>query len=182
MLLERYTVTFNPAVNRWQWNNGVQVPAAKSTRTYLGRTWYQRHGTASSASPGHSNHGTGSANDWAQRDASGKSISLTRAGFEWLAKNGPRFGWYWTVDSESWHWCHIPGDAVTAEVHAYMIRGGSTPDGVTPAPMPAPAPVDPGRPTLRNPAKGPAVTLAQQRLNVHGFPVTVDGAFGPPVR
>ena len=41
------------------------------------------------------------------------------------------------------------------------------------------APASPDDAVLRRPASGPAVVRLQERLNVHGAGLTVDGAFGP---
>ena len=48
-----------------------------------------------------------------------------------------------------------------------------------PTPPPVPTPQHDGHPQLVQGATGAAVKLLQQRLNVHGYRVAVDGVFGP---
>ena len=80
------------------------------TRQWDGKTWYLKKGYAPSASPGFSNHGWGLAVDFA--NCTGKT-------FQWLTKNGNRFGWYiGTGDPakpgfESWHWEYVLGNPWT---------------------------------------------------------------------
>ena len=67
-------------------------------RSYAGqvaakRKWTARGKPKNAATPGRSVHGIGLAAD----------LSLTRAQFDWLKRNGARYG-LWNLPSESWHW------------------------------------------------------------------------------
>lgn len=64
----------------------------------------QGHG-ALAARPGFSNHQHGQAFDLNTGGFDGNPI------YDWLKKNGPKFGFIRTVNREHWHWEYRPGDA-----------------------------------------------------------------------
>ncbi len=64
----------------------------------------QGHGNLA-AKPGNSNHQHGQAFDLNTREFVGDPI------YDWLAKNGPKFGFVRTVNKEHWHWEYRPAEA-----------------------------------------------------------------------
>ncbi|MGY0559157.1 Mur ligase family protein [Luteimonas sp. A277] len=64
--------------------------------------WWLKPGRASVMVPGSSRHGLGLAVDI---HGSGNPARM-----DWLKANAPRFGWRWTVPSESWHIEYLAGD------------------------------------------------------------------------
>lgn len=105
-------------VNRRRYKN--------SDRSYQGKTWARKAGRPATASPGHSNHGTGLA------------IDLHPAGIQtWVQANGRDYGWTWTEGrklGEPWHFVYVPAlDRFTAQgtpdVAAIQRALGVTPDG-----------------------------------------------------
>lgn len=84
--------------------------AGASTRTWEGRTYYQKPGTAPMAAPGSSRHNLGLACDISE--ASGDRLA-------WMVANCDRFGFCWEVDSEPWHIFYYPGDKIPAAVKAW---------------------------------------------------------------
>lgn len=84
-------------------------------RSWQGRDWFRRPGTAAAAVPGTSNHGWGLAVDIANVGGFNSTF------YRWLIETGPRFGF--TNDEghsvgEAWHWVYSP------TVHA--SNGGNT--------------------------------------------------------
>ncbi len=80
-------------------------------RTYqrqeqLFTAFQQGHGNLA-AKPGNSNHQHGQAFDLNSHGFDGDPI------YDWLAKNGPKFGFVRTVNKEHWHWEYRPADAAT---------------------------------------------------------------------
>lgn len=80
------------------------------------------------------------------------------------------------------------GPNTAAAVRSFQQRKGLGVDGVVgprtwaalnASATPAPAPGGGGNPTLRQGARGAAVTTLQNRLRAHGYGVSVDGVFGP---
>lgn len=80
------------------------------TRIWKGSRWFLRKGKSPSATPGKSNHGWGLAQD---------VNHSSRGVFEWLVKNGPKYGWYLqgpkylptgkpNPEWEAWHWQYCP--------------------------------------------------------------------------
>ena len=59
------------------------------------------------AKPGNSNHQHGQAFDLNTHGFAGDPI------YDWLVKNGPKFGFVRTVNKEHWHWEYRPADAAT---------------------------------------------------------------------
>jgi hypothetical protein len=88
----------------WASSSGKQ-----DIRRWVDARWKRRAGTAGSAVPGTSNHGWGLSVDFATM-RKGKVASLTVKELTWLAKNGPKFGYWNTVESENWHWSYCLGD------------------------------------------------------------------------
>jgi LAS superfamily LD-carboxypeptidase LdcB len=84
------------------------------TRRWNNKTWYLKVGKAPSATPGTSTHGYGLAQDFDVKDPKV---------FEWLCKNGPRYGFYLqgkptklgrpNPEWEPWHWQYAIGDKKT---------------------------------------------------------------------
>lgn len=122
---DRQVALFN---ERYTTNN-----TGRSSKTWNGVKYYLKPNMASAATPGRSNHGTGVAVDLAEFNDRGDVVSLSRRTLDWLAANGPRFGFWNTVSSEAWHWCWCLGDQVPPAVLAEE-------SGTVPAPAPAPAP------------------------------------------
>lgn len=99
-----------------------------SDRTYQGKTWARKAGRPSTASPGYSNHGTGSA------------IDLHPAGIQtWVQANGRAYGWTWTEGrklGEPWHFVYSssldrykgqgPPDVVEVQKKLGVTRTGSS--------------------------------------------------------
>lgn len=182
MFLDRYVTT----------NTGGK------TKTWEGRTYWQKPKVAMAAAPGTSNHGLGLAVDLSDSP----SVPICGPSLAWLADHGPSFGYWNTVQSENWHWTYCLGDDVPAGVSitatatapaARAMAFASAPAAATAsAPAAAPAPVDwaaiaatdakmvavvfPGE--LVEGAKGEAVSAVQWKLVAVGHDVKVDGDFG----
>lgn len=95
-------------------------------RSYNGVTYRKRSGFPAAASPGHSNHGTGTA------------IDIHSTGIQnWFKNNGRKYGWTWDEGKrlgESWHFVYNPSlDSIKSEGlldHAWVQKVvGATPDG-----------------------------------------------------
>ena len=90
------------------------------TKTWAGRTWYQKPNKSIAALPGTSKHGLGLAIDFRAADVSPAS---TRA---WLETHG--FGWYWPAWArkaetyEPWHYEHAAPAAETGDIMAALPR------------------------------------------------------------
>ena len=179
MFLDRYTTT----------NNGGK------TKTWEGRTYWQKPKVAMAAAPGTSNHGLGLAVDLSDSP----SVPIGAASLAWLANHGPSFGYWNTVQSENWHWTYCLGDDVPSGVTitvAASVSSAAPAARVAPVAAPAavaaPAPVDwqaiaatdakmmavvfPGE--LIPGAQGEAVSAVQWKLVAAGHDVKVDGDFG----
>lgn len=107
-------------------------------RTWNGQTWWRVPGTASAATPGTSNHGWGTAIDWASRVNVGGSAEQ-----RWMAANASRFGWTWPTWArnpastfyEPWHY-----EATPVPVSAY--RPFLVEHGITVPDVPALVPLE----------------------------------------
>lgn len=88
--------------------DGVLLPLKSGFRTYPKQAYlyngYIRHlpGFNLAAKPGFSNHEDGFAHDFAIAGYEGNPR------YDWLKKNGPRFGFVRTVNKEPWHWEYRP--------------------------------------------------------------------------
>lgn len=72
--------------------------AGRPYKTWNGRRWYQRPGTAVAAVPGTSNHGWAQAVDCGEeRDSDAGAERLDDATLLWLRDNAERFGWSWEL-------------------------------------------------------------------------------------
>ena len=119
MFLDRYSTT----------NTGGK------TKVWEGRTYWQKPKVAMAAAPGTSNHGLGLAVDLSDSP----SVPICPASLAWLADHGPSFGYWNTVQSETWHWTYCLGDDVPKSVtitgrgtchgpgHGVRIRSGHAP-------------------------------------------------------
>jgi len=93
--------------------DGVPLPLKSGFRTYPKQEYlydgYVRHlpGFNLAAKPGFSNHQDGFAYDFAIAGYEGNPR------YDWLKKNGPRFGFVRTVNKEPWHWEYRPEVAQT---------------------------------------------------------------------
>jgi len=115
-------------------------------RVWNGQTWWRVPGVASCATPGSSNHGWGTAIDFASNVNRGGSAEQ-----RWMAANAHHFGWVWPAWArnprnafyEPWHY-----EATPVPVSAYagfLVSVGVTiptpPTG--PGTLPTPTPLDP---------------------------------------
>jgi hypothetical protein len=152
----------------------------RPTRVWNGTTYWQKPGTAMAAVPGTSNHGWGLAVDFATV-RNGQVVSLSSKELKWLAKNGPKFGWWNTVSSENWHWTYCLGDAVPKAVRDLDGEPAAAPASTKKAP---PAGMGEAiaaarKKVLRRGDKGNDVFWLQVALNNHGAGLKVDRDFGP---
>lgn len=88
--------------------------AGRPTRTWQGRTWWQKPGTATSAVPGTSNHGWGLAVDVA--NANGERL-------DWIVANCLRHGFSHELQSEPWHVRYTAGDNIPQAVLDFEAAG-----------------------------------------------------------
>lgn len=87
----------------------------RPTKTWQGRTYWQKPGVAEAASPGTSNHGWGLAVDFAEYDPlSARTVGLSRRTLDWLSIRGVEIGWSAELQSEPWHWRFVAGDRLTS--------------------------------------------------------------------
>jgi len=99
-------------------NDGVLMPLKSGFRTYpkqayLYDGWSRRlPGFNLAAKPGFSNHQDGFAYDFAINAYEGNPR------YDWLKRNGPRFGFVRTVNKEPWHWEYRPAIAQTGAFKA----------------------------------------------------------------
>ena len=85
----------------------ISLPiCAYQRQAQLYAAYQQGHGNLA-AKPGNSNHQHGQAFDLNTHGFDGDPI------YDWLAKNGPKFGFVRTVNKEHWHWEYRPADAAT---------------------------------------------------------------------
>jgi len=157
LFLKRYTQTPHPPPWRREY--------------FRGSWWYLKHSAngkpvAGAAKPGTSNHGRGTAIDFARKNIFRITVALDTKTLNWLAVNGPLFGFWNTVTTENWHWCWCLGDGPMPA--AVFAEENGTID--TPTTMPR----------LTRGARGPAVVMLQKALNAAGAtpPLEVDGGFG----
>lgn len=96
-------------------------------KSWQGKSWKRRAGTAMAAVPGTSNHGLGLAIDFSEEydgnplTAEGITVELTK----WLIANAVRFGYSAEAQSEDWHWRYFTGDNLPQAVLEY--ESGHTP-------------------------------------------------------
>lgn len=94
--------------------------AGRPTRTWQGRTYWQKPGTAAAAVPGTSNHGWGLAVDTGvETDGDPGTESIDATAIDWLRENAHLFGFSWELQSEPWHLRYFSGDRIPAAVLAY---------------------------------------------------------------
>ena len=166
LFLQRYTTRCHPGRRHERWK---------------GLDYWLRPGVAGAAVPGTSNHGRGLAVDLSE-GARGTTPLRTKT-LRWLAKNGPRFGYWNTVRSEPWHWCYCLGD----EIPEAVFESGA---GAVAQPVPAMdweaialtderlrALMYPG--LLRRGDRSEAVMAVQWVLVASGHQLVADGDFGP---
>lgn len=116
---QRYTTTYLPGRPSKVWN---------------GRRWWQKRGTAMAAVPGTSNHGLGTAIDFASRvNVQGS------AEHRWMVANAPTFGWAWPRwwAENAGEWWHFEAYPVPASNYAHLGGGTvpSVPDLTSPDPL-----------------------------------------------
>jgi len=105
----------NTFLKRYSSGPTARIPVV--TRTWQGKRWYLKRGSAPSAAPGTSNHGWGLAIDIA--GASGQRLA-------WMMGPNPflspvlKYGFTWEVESgrnaEAWHIRYVCGDEPTAAI------------------------------------------------------------------
>lgn len=83
------------AMNRAAKKDGIDLTLTDSYRTYAAQVDLKKRKPTLAATPGTSNHGWGIANDVNVNDPKV---------YEWLKKNGARFGYQQPMDYEPWHW------------------------------------------------------------------------------
>lgn len=194
-VLEREAARSMRAMMKKAWRDGIRLWATGTYRSYDGQValfrrrydhtrrntrhefwngenWWLKVNSngkpvAGAAVPGTSKHGWGLAIDFARKDKAGTVRALDTATLKWLAANGPKFGWWNTVQSENWHWCWCLGD-------------GPMPAAVLAEEADYPNPPVPAVPrTLRKGDTGEEVKVLQMKLNKIGANLLVDGQFGP---
>lgn len=90
-------------------------------KSWQGKLWKRRTGTAMAAVPGTSNHGYGLAIDFSEEydgnpfTAEGITVEFTK----WLISNAGPYGYSAESQSEDWHWRYVSGDNVPAAVLYY---------------------------------------------------------------
>jgi len=134
---------------------------------WRGLNWWLKPRVAGAAVPGTSNHGKGLAVDFARKNALNVTVSLDRKTLDWLADNGPKFGWWNTVESENWHWCWCLGNGPMPP--AVLAEEGNYPNPVPPY----------HHPPLKRGDQNNDVKTLQMKLNKIGANLLVDGDFGP---
>ena len=163
--------------------------SGRSTKTWNGTKYWLKPNQAMAATPGTSNHGWGIALDLAQGDGNpkiAKTMWLNWKSLNWLAANGPSFGFWNSVKSEAWHWAYFPGDNMPPAV-LQMERTGKvkTPKATKVAPAPKNAKDRAAfysgvrfKAELKKGSFGTEVEAAQWALTKAGFPADIDGDFG----
>lgn len=137
-------------------------------RTYEGKQWYMRKGTAPLAVPGTSKHNLGIAVD--------VQVFVDPQIMIWLIANVKKFGWSWeVVPEEPWHIRYVDGDKVPAAVTAWLSGQPATVQVVETIEI---VPAGGGVHIVQG-DKGPLVKKMQELLVWKGYPVTIDGDFGP---
>lgn len=81
--------------------------SGQPTKHWNGKTYWLKHGMATAAVPGNSNHGDAVAVD--NKNTTDKAIS-------WLLAHADEYGWSWELDSEPWHLHYFAGDNIPAAV------------------------------------------------------------------
>src|SRR5918994_2232433 len=107
--------------------------AGCKTKTWNGRTYWQKPNTAMAGVPGTSNHGWGLARDTAiARDGQVVGILANRAMFDWMLAHAADYGISWETQSEPWHLRYNAGDHPPPTVGA----GPSAPTTTAPSVAP----------------------------------------------
>lgn len=154
----------------------------RPTKKWKGVEYWQRPNVAMAATPGNSNHGLGVAIDLAQRSRGGALEPVGPATLKWLAENGPSFGFWNSVKSETWHWPFFLGDEIPDAVLEMEGNGRVR--------IPSAVPTDPERrdalyrglpheDSMSKGSRGVAVEAIQWALTLAGIPTAIDGDFGP---
>jgi LAS superfamily LD-carboxypeptidase LdcB len=100
------------------------VLAGRPSKVWKGQRWFLRHGVATAAVPGTSNHGLGLAVDTGEeRDPRTGTESLSHAALRWLVRNEESFGFSHELQEEPWHIRYFAGDEVPAAV--VVFEGGA---------------------------------------------------------
>lgn len=113
---------------RYQTAYTEYAPGKVDKRSWQGRSWFRRAGTAAAAVPGTSNHGWALAVDIANVGGFNSTF------YRWLTATAPLFGFSNTEGAsvgEAWHWVYSP------TLHASHGGGTSAP---APTPIPTPKP------------------------------------------
>lgn len=88
--------------------------AGQPTKVWDGKTYWLKHGMATAAVPGNSNHGDAIALD---------NKNTTKPAIDWLLAHAEEYGWSWELDSEPWHLHYFAGDNIPTAV--LLFEGGS---------------------------------------------------------
>jgi hypothetical protein len=126
--------------------------AGRPTKTWNGKTYWQKQGVAMAATPGTSNHGLGLADDVAEDDSTPEDLvgeSLNKTDIIWLDEHQTAFGFGLETPAEQWHRHWVSNNTLTqVAVDTLHEAGYDVPDltqwGFTaPAPTPGPDPTPP---------------------------------------
>lgn len=128
--------------DKWAQATAAGVRWTTDVRSWNGKRWKRRAGTAMAAVPGTSPHGWALAVDLAEQDARGNLIGITEAFAEWLVRDDMalRCGFGWSDQSEPWHLQWFAGDDVPADVLAWERAQQIPNPGPKPDPKPDPTP------------------------------------------
>jgi peptidoglycan hydrolase-like protein with peptidoglycan-binding domain len=153
-------------------------PGTGRKKTWKGVNYWKKPKVAAAATPGRSNHGLGLAADL--KAPLQHKQWLTDKELSWLASNGPSFGFWNTVESESWHWTYCLGDRVPKAVTTAEARLGLTPG----KPKGSKRSAAPGAAVgftkpLGVGSSGAEVAAVQLKLAAIGYTTETNGEFGP---
>lgn len=131
------------------WGTVPKASLTNDVRTWQGKKWKRRVGTAAAAVPGKGNHPLGLAIDFAEeRDGDAQAESVSSAFVAWLVANAKSFGYSAEMQSEPWHWKYDNGDRVPDAVIAFE-RNQPLPS------FPPPLVVEPPVITIKTPPPAP---------------------------
>lgn len=105
--------TYQQQVDLFQARYTTTVLPNRPIKIWNGVKYYQKPNTAMAAVPGTSNHGY-----WLAIDFATNTLNYSKL-VEWLIIEGPKFGFYGSTQSESWHWQYVLGDNVPQIVLDY---------------------------------------------------------------